>query len=95
MIRLAAPLQYWSTGEGGSHFLSVPEDISLEIRAHAFLNPRGFRSVKVECAIGQIVWRTSLFPQKSGGYFLPMKIDVCRRAGLLAGDPVTVDLELL
>ncbi|MCL6740269.1 DUF1905 domain-containing protein [Sphingomonas sp. RB56-2] len=95
MIAVTAPLQYWSNGEGGSHFLTIAEDASLEIRAHAFLNPRGFRSVKVECTIGEIVWRTSVFPQKSGGYFLPMKIDVCRRAGISAGDRVTVTLDLL
>lgn len=95
MIRLTAPLQYWSNGEGGSHFMLVPADTSLEIRAHGAMNPRGFGSVRVECAIGEIVWRTSVFPQKSGGYFLPVKIDVCRRANLTAGDDVTVELELL
>ena len=35
------------------------------------------------------------FFQKSGGYFLPVKIDVCRRAGIVAGDDVSVTLELL
>jgi len=95
MIGVTAPLQYWSNGEGGSHYLSVPEDVSLEIRAHAFMNPRGFRSVRVECTIGDVTWRTSVFPQKSGGYFLPVKIDVCRKAGIAAGDDVTVELELL
>jgi hypothetical protein len=92
---VTAPLQFWSNGEGGSHFISLPEAESLEIRAHAFMNPRGFRSVRVECTVGDIIWRTSVFPQKSGGYFLPVKIDVCRRAGLVAGEDVTVKLELL
>ena len=95
MICVTAPLQYWSNSEGGSHYLSLPEDVSLEIRAHAFLNPRGFRSVRVECTIRDVTWRTSVFPQKSGGYFLPVKIDVCRKAGIAAGDDVTVELELL
>ena len=95
MICVTAPLQYWSNSEGGSHYLSLPEDVSLEIRAHAFMNPRGFRSVRVECTIRQVTWRTSVFPQKSGGYFLPVKIDVCRKAGIAAGDDVTVELELL
>ena len=95
MIIVTAPLQFWSNGEGGSHFMSLPEQESLEIRAHAFMNPRGFRSVRVECRIDDVTWRTSVFPQKSGGYFLPMKVDVCRRAGLSAGDDVTVRLELL
>ena len=95
MISVTAPLQYWSNSEGGSHFLSLPEAKSIEIRAHAFVNPRGFRSVRVECTVGDIIWRTSVFPQKSGGYFLPMKIEVCRRAGIVAGEDVTVKLELL
>lgn len=95
VISLTAPLQYWSNGEGGSHFMSLPEAESIEIRAHAFMNPRGFRSVRVECTIGDVTWRTSVFPQKSGGYFLPVKIDVCRRAGIVAGEDVTVGLELL
>lgn len=95
MISVTAPLQYWSNGEGGSHFLRVPEEQSLEVRAHAILYPRGFGSVRVECAIGDVTWRTSLFPQKGGGYFLPVKIDVCRKAGLSAGDDVTLELELL
>jgi hypothetical protein len=95
VIRVTAPLQYWSNGEGGSHFMTLPEQESLEIRAHAFMNPRGFRSVRVECTIGDVTWRTSVFPQKAGGYFLPVKIDVCRRSGIVAGEDVTVDLELL
>ena len=95
MIIVTAPLQFWSNGEGGSHFMSLPEQESLEIRTHAFMNPRGFRSVRVECRIDDVTWRTSVFPQKSGGYFLPMKVDVCRRAGLSAGDYVTVRLKLL
>ena len=96
MIKVTAPLQYWSNGdEGGSHFMSLPGLESLEIRAHAFMNPRGFRSVRVDCTIGDVTWRTSVFPQKSGGYFLPVKIDVCRRAGITVGDEVSVQLELL
>ena len=95
MITLTAPLQYWTNSEGGSHFMTLPEEESLEVRAHAFMNPRGFRSVRVECSIGEVSWRTSLFPQKSGGYFLPVKVDVIRRAGIAAGDEVTVRLELL
>ena len=42
-----------------------------------------------------MVWRTSVFPIKAGGYFLPVKADVRRKAGIAAGDEVTVELELL
>ena len=77
------------------HFMTLPAEDSLEVRAHASMYPRGFRSVRVECSIGDIIWRTSVFPQKGGSYFLPMKIDVCRRVMIVAGDEVTVKLELL
>jgi hypothetical protein len=95
MIIVTAPLQLWTSDEGSSHFMSLPEEASLEIRAHSLMNPRGFGSVRVECAIGEVTWRTSVFPQKNGGYFLPVKVDACRRAGLTAGDEVRVELELL
>ena len=95
MITLSGPLQLWTNDEGRMHFMTVPEEAAIEIRAHNALYPRGFGSVRVECAIGDISWRTSVFPQKSGGYFLPVKIDVCRRAGITAGDEVTVNLSLV
>ena len=95
MITVTAPLQIWSNDEGSSHFIGIPAQESLEIRAHSLMNPRGFGSVRVECRIGDVTWRTSVFPQKSGGYFLPVKIDVCRRTGIVAGDEVRVELDLL
>ena len=39
-------------------------------------------------------WRTSVFPQKSGGYILPVKAEVRRKVGIAAGDEVTITLEL-
>ena len=95
MITLTARLQIWTSAEGRSHFMTLPEDMSDEVRVHAMETPRGFGSVKVEARIHDVTWRTSLFPVKSGGYFLPVKIDVCRRAGIAANEDVTVELELL
>ena len=95
MIALTGLLKLWTGQDGSSHFLTVPDVEAVEIRAHSLMNPRGFRSVRVECSIGDVTWRTSVFPQKSGGYFLPVKAEVCRRAGIAAGDEVTVRLDLL
>ena len=96
MISVTAPLWLWTGGQGSWHFLTVPEDQAIEIRAHSFGNSRrGFGSVRVEATIGGVSWRTSVFPQRSGGYILPVKADVRRRAGIAAGDEVTVELELL
>ena len=49
----------------------------------------------LEVTVDDVTWRTSVFPQKNGGYVLPVKADVRRRANIAAGDEVTVKLELL
>jgi hypothetical protein len=93
----------WNGAGGSWHFITVPPEDAAEIRVHSLLNRGGFGSVKVEATIvdpstssGQAVtWRTSVFPQKSGGYLLPVKADVRRRSGIAAGDEVKVELELL
>ena len=95
MIRVIAPLWLW-TGESASwHFVSVPEELSDEIRAHSLVHRGSFGSVRVEATIGEVILRTSVFPQRSGGYLLPVKADVRRRADIAAGDEVNLRLELL
>jgi hypothetical protein len=95
MITVTGPLWLWS-GEGGSwHFVTVPEDLSGQIRAQSLAVRGGFGSVRVEATINGVRWRTSVFPQKSGGYILPVKKEVRRRANIAAGDDVVLRLELL
>jgi hypothetical protein len=95
VISVTGPLWVWSGENGSWHFVTVPEELSGEIRAHAMVALRGFGSAKVEACIHDVTWRTSVFPVKSGGYILPVKADVRRKAGIAAGDEVTVHLELL
>lgn len=96
MITVTAPIWLWSEGKGSWHFLTVPAEEAVEIRllATAAGPRRGFGSVRVEATINGVAWRTSIFPQKSGGYILPVKAEVRRRAGIVAGDEVTVSLEI-
>lgn len=95
MIRFTAPLQLWTGGSGSWHFMTVPDDFGGEIRAHSLGLVRGFGSVRVEVTIGDFKWHTSIFPLKAGGYFLPVKAEARRKAGIGAGDDVTVALDLL
>ena len=95
MIIVTGPLWLW-TGERGSwHFFTVPDDRSDQIRAHCLASMRGFKSARVEARIADVSWRTSVVPMKSGGYFLPVKADVRRKAGIAADDVITVEIELL
>jgi len=97
VISVTSLLWIWkgSDAAGRWYFITIPDEQSVEIKAHAFGTPRGFGSVKVEASIGEITWRTSVFPLNRGGYLLPVKKEVRARAGLGAGDEVTVQLELL
>jgi hypothetical protein len=95
MIRLTGRLHLVAGDRGTWHFISVPEDLSGGIHAYSQVDRRGFGSVRVEAAIAAVTWRTSVFPSSRGGYFLPVKKDVCRRTGISAGDEVTVSITLL
>lgn len=97
MISVTAQLWLWSGGQGSWHFLTIPPEQAVEIRllAAAAGPRRGFGSIRVEARIGEVAWRTSVFPQKSGGYILPVKASVRRDAGIAAGDNVTFELAIL
>jgi hypothetical protein len=103
MIEVTAPLWFWSGESGSWHFITIAPEQAVEIRLESAASGprRGFGSVRVEAAImpstgsGEAVrWKTSIFPQKSGGYILPIKASVRRDAGIAADDIVTVKLEL-
>jgi hypothetical protein len=55
---------------------------------------RGFGSVKVTARVGGSEWQTSLFPQKSGGWFLPVKKPVRLAENLDFGAVIEGELEL-
>lgn len=104
MIGFTSLLWIWRGEAAGRwYFVTVPDQQSAEIKAHALGSPRGFGSVRVEARIanssagsGQaVILRTSVFPLSSGGYLLPVKAEVRRKAGLAAGDEVTAELTLL
>lgn len=79
----------------GWHFLPVKGPVAAGIRFAALGRASRFGSIRVTASIGSMCWKTSLFPDKeSGGYLLPVKAEVRRRAALSAGDEVTVRLEV-
>ena len=96
MIEFSSLLWIWRSDAAGTwYFVTIPEELAGEIKAHAFGSPRGFSSVRVEATIGDVTWRTSVFPLNSGGYILPVKKEVRVKARIAAGDDVPVTIELL
>ena len=83
MINVTAPLWLWAGENGSWHFITVPEEFSGEIRAHAMAALRGFGPVRGEATIHDVTWRTSVFPVKSGSCIPRVKADVGARPGSL------------
>lgn len=57
------------------------------------VDPGGWGSIPIEVSIISINstrWKTSLFPLKKEGYFLPLKKEILKKENLKKGDTVTV-----
>jgi hypothetical protein len=101
-IRFAAPLLVWrGAGQGGIGYVVIEAEAAEAIRGHELMRRleigrrRGFGSVKVTVRIGASEWRTSVVPQKSGGWFLPVKKAIQHAEGLAEGESVEAELTLL
>jgi hypothetical protein len=96
LITFTSLLWIWRGEAAGRwYFVTVPEEQSAEIKAHALALPRGFGSVKVQARLHDVSWSTSVFPLNGGGYVLPIKAEVRKRAGLSVGNELTVELLLV
>lgn len=101
-VTFTAPLLAWRTERYGDiGYVAIAGAAAEAIGAHELTRRlelgrrRGFGSVKVNVGLGESHWSTSVFPQKSGAWFLPVKKAICRAEGIAAGDEVAVRLELL
>jgi hypothetical protein len=91
-----APLWPWQSRRDLWTFVTLPDDAADEIAALTDASARGFGAVRVQARIGTVQWRTSIFPQRTGGsYVLPVKRAVRTANRLEVGDAVTVWLEVL
>lgn len=54
-------------GESGWHFITVPTDISDEIKKLFGDRARGWGSLRVTVILGSSIWDTSIFPDKKAG----------------------------
>lgn len=85
----------WAANEA-FFLVSVPKDLSEEIKEISEGLTNGFGSLKVEATIGKTVWRTSIFPDSRSGQFdLPLKAAVRKANALEVGSVASVELEML
>jgi hypothetical protein len=81
---------YWR-GPSPFFFASVPPPQASELRRMVRLVTYGWGMIPVEASVGDITFGTSLFP-KDETYLLPLKAEVRRKAGITAGDRISVTM---
>lgn len=77
-------------------FITLPEELSEQIRSVPRPPAPGFGSLRVSVTVGGTVWATSIFPDSTSGcYLLPVKKTVRAAEKLGEGGTVQVELEVL
>ena len=83
------------SGVGAWHFITLSKKDSDHIRNMFGVLAAGFGSLPVTVTIGKTTWNTSIFPEKkAGSYLLPLKAEVRKKEKIIAGDTVTLLLEI-
>lgn len=79
----------------GWHFVTIPKDISDDIK-HLFGDrAKGWGSLPVKIVLGSSSWKTSIFPdKKEGAYLLPLKSEIRRKENVEVGDTIKFLLEI-
>jgi hypothetical protein len=97
VVDFDAELWMWDARRTDSWmFVTVPADISDEIRDTDDRPRRGFGSLRVRVTVGGTTWTTSVFPDRTSGcYVLPIKRRVREAEALDVGDIAAVTLELI
>jgi hypothetical protein len=89
-VGFEAEVIYWR-GPSPFFFAPVPPEPANRLRGIAAAVTYGWGMIPVAARIGDVAFATSLFP-KDGGYLLPLKVAVRRKADITAGDVVAVTL---
>lgn len=69
-----------SEGQGGWYFVSLPNDISKEIRENLKWQEEGWGRMKAIANVEHIEWETAIwFDKKKNTYLLPIKADIRKK----------------
>jgi hypothetical protein len=89
----ASPWQY--RPPGGWYFVTLPFDISKEIREHLKWQEEGWGRLKAKAQIGNVEWDTAIwFDSKQNAYLLPLKAAVRNKLNIEIGKNIMVNIWL-
>ena len=65
------------SSSGGWYFVSLPKEVSKEIREHLKWQEEGWGRMKANAQIGKFIWSTAIwFDTKRETYLLPIKAEI-------------------
>lgn len=88
--------QIWKQNANGAwFFVSLPKEISKEIREHLRWQEEGWGRMKASANVNGFEWETAIwFDKKLDTYLLPIKADIRKKAGLNLDDKIYVDISI-
>jgi len=82
-------------GKTAWHFVNVSKKQSQEIKKLFGEMAGGWGSLPVKVGVDKISWNTSIFPdKKSGKYLLPLKAEIRKKKGIVAGQKISYSIEI-
>lgn len=76
---------------GGWHFISLPKEMSKEIRKYLQSEEEGWGRLKATAKIGDSEWNTAIwFDTKGNTYLLPLKAEIRKKECIEAGKNLEV-----
>ena len=91
-FRFETRVIYWR-GPSPFFYAPIPPQHLEELRQVSRIVTYGWGMVPVDAQIGEVAFKTSLYP-KDGGYLLPLKDAVRRKANVTADDLIVVDMTI-
>lgn len=82
-------------GQGGWFFISLPTEISKEIRENLKWQEEGWGRMKITAQIERFEWDTAIwFDKKADTYLLPVKAVIRKKARLELDDTISVNISI-
>jgi len=83
VYQFTATVWQYALPKGGWYFITLPKDISLEIREYFKTEEQGWGRLSVTAKTGETEWKTAIwFDTKSGAYLLPLKAEIRKKEHL-------------
>jgi hypothetical protein len=81
------------TGPAAWYFISIPKNLSKEIRTALQSEEEGWGRLKATAKIGKTEWKTSIwFDTKQNAYLLPLKAEVRKKEKIEIDQPLKVSI---